>query len=81
MYVLTIKCKHSFWTKFRLSSRALKKEGKTIAKIVKEIQFKCYTYVTVFASDNSFNKEEFRYVLSESYLKKVTEQSIYQSQS
>ncbi|PZO38045.1 MAG: peptidase [Pseudanabaena frigida] len=79
MYVMAIRCKHSFWTKFRLSARALKKEQEAIAKIVKEFQFANYTYVTAFASDNSFDKKEFPYVISENYIKKVAGTPIYQS--
>jgi Zn-dependent protease with chaperone function len=79
MYVMAIRCRHSFWTRFRLSARALKKEQEAIAKIVKEFQFANYTYVTVFASDRSFNKQEFPYVISEDYIKKVAGKPIYQS--
>jgi Zn-dependent protease with chaperone function len=79
MYVMAIRCKHSFWTKFRLSARALKKEQAAIAKIVKEFQFVNYTYVTVFASDHSFDKREFPYVISEKYIKKVAGKPIYEA--
>jgi Zn-dependent protease with chaperone function len=78
MFVLAIKCKHSFWTKFHLSARALEKEKKVIAKIANEFQFVSHTYVTVFASDSSFRKNDFPYVISEDYIKKVAGKSIYQ---
>jgi hypothetical protein len=79
MFVLAIKCKHSFWTKFHLSARALEKEKKVIAKIANEFQFVSHTYVTVFASDSSFRKNDFPYVISEDYIKKVAGRSIYQA--
>lgn len=79
MYVLAIRCKHSFWTKFHLSDRALKKEQEVIAKIVKEFEFANYTYITVFASDKSFDKQSFPYVLSEDYIKKVAGKPIFQA--
>ncbi len=79
MYVLAVKCKHSFWTKFHLSARALEKEKKAIAKIVKEFQFVNHTYLTVFASDSSFRKNDFPYVISEDYIRKVVGKPIYQA--
>ncbi|GBO51588.1 hypothetical protein APA_552 [Pseudanabaena sp. lw0831] len=79
MYVLAIKCKHSFWTKMHLSARALEKEKKAIAKIAKEFQFTEYTYITVFASDRSFRKNDFPSVISEDYIKKVAGKTIYQA--
>ncbi len=77
MYVLAIRCKHSFWTKFHLSARALKKEQEVIENIIKEFQFANYTYVVAFASDHSFDKHEMPYVISENYIKQVAVKPIF----